>query len=407
MVSIKPAGSEPPQQSLRHHHHRRRIRKHLCCLIVIVIGSLLSKNFVEFRYSIDQHDAGGDDFEHARQSLHSLVAATVAATRGNGGGVPHLDTEDHQHHVIIVPYRNRPKHRQLFLEHMAPYLKRNYGDGDALTSTSNASTMQSQQGGQLIHTFSIWIVEQDNRDLFHKGWVIDVGLAEVIRAALPRTTCIIAHDVDMVPAVDGVPYHQCQPLPMHLSSDIEAFNWKVPYREYFGGIPSLHVEQWRQINGFSLSYRGWGCEDDDVFYRIRNCGLIKTNPDRPNRPPKGFGRFADLDDRSQHRVRRKIHWNYPANFIRLLLQRADTRCDFRDGLSSVRYRMTDFSVENFSFGNASIPLVSIKATVPRRHLLPLFGYSSSPVTHNKQHNRASSTRGGGRDGDGDDAVGSQ
>ena len=38
--------------------------------------------------------------------------------------------------------------------------------------------------------------------------------------------------------------------------------------EYFGGVSAISVEQFRQVNGFSNQYWGWGGEDDDMYKRI-------------------------------------------------------------------------------------------------------------------------------------------
>jgi N-terminal domain of galactosyltransferase/N-terminal region of glycosyl transferase group 7 len=301
--------------------------------------------------------------ERALQTLRSLIVEDVVAASTARGTPSHLE---HQHHVILVPYRDRPQHRRLFLEHMAPYLQRNYCTLDSSKVVLQVGNATSQSSQQLIrHTFSIWIVEQDNRDLFNMGWLIDVGLAEIFRANLPGTTnsCIIKHDIDLIPAVDGVPYHQCTPYPMHLASELEHLQWKCPYEQYVGAAISLHVDHWQRINGYSLAYQGWGAEDDDAFYRIKRCGLTKT-PRRPDRPAQNFGRFTKVDPHHpEHHVRKKIHWHYLHNLLHLIATIADTRCEASDdGLSSVQYRLTDFQVENFVLGNASIPIVSIKAT---------------------------------------------
>jgi hypothetical protein len=41
----------------------------------------------------------------------------------------------------------------------------------------------------------------------------------------------------------------------------------LPYKEFFGGVSGLTVEQFRKINGFPNAFWGWGGEDDDLWNR--------------------------------------------------------------------------------------------------------------------------------------------
>ena len=77
------------------------------------------------------------------------------------------------------------------------------------------------------------------------------------------TQCIIFHDVDLLPANESlVPYNDCD-QPTQLGSELEHWKWGVPYKNYAGGVVSMHVRHWHQMNGFSNDFEGWGGEDDD------------------------------------------------------------------------------------------------------------------------------------------------
>jgi hypothetical protein len=43
----------------------------------------------------------------------------------------------------------------------------------------------------------------------------------------------------------------------------------LPYDDIFGGVSAMSVDHFRQVNGFSNIFWGWGGEDDDMSNRLR------------------------------------------------------------------------------------------------------------------------------------------
>lgn len=43
------------------------------------------------------------------------------------------------------------------------------------------------------------------------------------------------------------------------------FRFHLPYLGLFGGVISISARQFKDINGMSNVYDGWGGEDDDLF----------------------------------------------------------------------------------------------------------------------------------------------
>ena len=74
-----------------------------------------------------------------------------------------------------------------------------------------------------------------------------------------KTTLIaLFHDVNLLPANDSLlPYNECD-RPIQLGSELEHWGWGVPYKNSAGGVVSMHLRHWNQINGFSNDFEGWG-----------------------------------------------------------------------------------------------------------------------------------------------------
>jgi hypothetical protein len=185
-------------------------------------------------------------------SFEAIIRASNASQTVQNQGPDPLDfssIDPNHHHAIIIPYRDRQYHLEKFIEHMGPYLKRNFPDD----------------------SFELWVVEQDDEQLFNRAWLVNVGIARIrsqnrhyekeIKVGTKQTVppppvCIVLHDVDLVPTVDGVPYTNCS-RPLQLGTELAHFNYSIPYPVYTGGVgPSMKMEHWMRINGMSNDYFG-------------------------------------------------------------------------------------------------------------------------------------------------------
>ena len=50
---------------------------------------------------------------------------------------------------------------------------------------------------------------------------------------------------------------------------MNTFNYKLPYKDIFGGVVALTKKHFTRVNGFSNQFWGWGGEDDDMNSRIK------------------------------------------------------------------------------------------------------------------------------------------
>lgn len=141
--------------------------------------------------------------------------------------------------AVIVPYRNRESHLNVFI----PYLE------DYLTSKKIP--------------FEIFIIEQKDNKPFNRGKLLNVGYKE----SGNDFDYFCFHDVDMLPI--KVDYSYCD-RPTHLADKVDG---EESFYNYFGGVTIVNKLDFKIINGYSNEYWGWGFEDDDLLQRCIQCNL--------------------------------------------------------------------------------------------------------------------------------------
>jgi hypothetical protein len=145
--------------------------------------------------------------------------------------------------AIIVPYRDRQDHLDVFVPHMHEFLKDKGID------------------------YTIFIAEQSDNRPFNYGKLCNVVTKEVGK----EYTYFAFHDIDMLPMNDECDYGYPD-SPTHLSTHVEAHNNNLPYPQYFGGVIVISREDFENANGYSNEYWGYGFEDLDLLYRLERSG---------------------------------------------------------------------------------------------------------------------------------------
>jgi len=140
---------------------------------------------------------------------------------------------------IIVPYRDRPIQLRTFITSIKEYLLDKGID------------------------YEIIVVEQSEKKDFNRGKLLNIGF---IKAEEMGCTYVIFHDVDMLPIKADYSYVD---KPTHLITDIDLPEGvsRTLFDEYFGGVTAFPVNTFKQINGYSNKFYGWGFEDDDLLLR--------------------------------------------------------------------------------------------------------------------------------------------
>jgi len=183
----------------------------------------------------------------------SLPNAAALKSVGTGGAWQPQQCHPKYQVVVIVPYRDRPDHLRRFLQLMHPFL-------------------QSQQ-----LDYKIVVVEQAPGKEFNRAKLFNVGFLES-KAVFGHTSCLIFHDVDLIP-LDARNIYACTEEPRHLSSNLDQFRFNLPYVDLFGGAVAMTTELFEEANGFSNLYFGWGGEDDDFRQnRIPSRKIIRLEP---------------------------------------------------------------------------------------------------------------------------------
>jgi hypothetical protein len=121
--------------------------------------------------------------------------------------------------------------------------------------------------------YRILVVEQVdfNGGNFNKGRLLNKAFSYATQQShLNNETfdCVVIHDVDLIPSMDGSFLgeqgdYRCRQMPWHLSRrvfQLETGRERVYNQFLTGGILSLRLDHFRDANGFSNEYVGWGAE---------------------------------------------------------------------------------------------------------------------------------------------------
>lgn len=166
----------------------------------------------------------------------------------------HVQVKKVKHLAVIVPYRDRKKHLDVFLPHIQNHLKE-----QEVTAT-------------------IYLVEQPFGQPFNRGMIKNIGAYIANLSADHDFLCF--HDIDLLPIdilFSTLPLHPCRPFhyfQRHDNHYLDICPEKTFTESYFGGILTIPTNCFKKVNGYSNKYWGWGCEDDDLLIRFFTHGEI-------------------------------------------------------------------------------------------------------------------------------------
>lgn len=201
--------------------------------------------------------------------------------------------------TVIVPFRDRFDELLRLAPHLHRFLRR--------------------QGVR----YRLVVVNQVDSLRFNRGSLINAGFLE------SEASCdyIAMHDVDLLPLNPALSYaFPSGGGPHHLAAP--GLHPRYHYPTFVGGILLLSTAKFRQLNGISNRYWGWGLEDDEFYARIRDAGFNVTRP---------VGLTTGTKDTFYH-LHDRLH--RPRDTARTSQQRRENRRrDRRTGLGDIRYRV--------------------------------------------------------------------
>eukprot|EP00746_Dinoflagellata_sp_MGD_P001146 gnl/MRDRNA2_/MRDRNA2_102124_c0_seq1.p1 gnl/MRDRNA2_/MRDRNA2_102124_c0~~gnl/MRDRNA2_/MRDRNA2_102124_c0_seq1.p1 ORF type:complete len:941 (+),score=141.41 gnl/MRDRNA2_/MRDRNA2_102124_c0_seq1:231-3053(+) len=269
--------------------------------------------------------------------------------------------------AVMIPFRDREMHLVKFKEFWRWFAK----EGQSPTE---------------VKRWEIYVVEQFDSVAFNRGWLFNVGFAiaendlnacpDLPPDAKPEPLdCAVIQDIDYLPE-KGVDYTFCA-VPTQLSSEIDRYNWRTPYLQSAGGIVGANPKHWKEFNGFSNEYFGWGGEDDELYHRLRLAHLLygdchpfckgDNDPQKGKiglsikRPAKGHGRFSGKFMHSMNHTKRITdNAAYQKNLV--LLREIGSGSDRwrRDGLNNLKFRLLAHDVDKADFEEYGITYHHVK-----------------------------------------------
>nr|XP_019925092.2 beta-1,4-galactosyltransferase 1-like isoform X1 [Crassostrea gigas] len=197
--------------------------------------------------------------------------------------------------ALIVPFRDRYAHLEVFLRHIHPFLMRQQLD------------------------YGIYVIDLDDKIKFNRGLLLNVGFIEASKEY--DYDCYIFHDVDLLPENDKNLY-RCSDQPRHMSVAVDKFAYKLPYAAIFGGVSAMTKDQILFVNGFSNKFSGWGGEDDDMFNRLKHHNMTV---------------MRSMDDVSMYKMLK--HKQSDPNPQRFKLIRTGMKRVKEDGVKNLQYKI--------------------------------------------------------------------
>ena len=166
--------------------------------------------------------------------------------------------------IIIVPYRNRKEHLDIFIKDALPLFEK------------------------YLKPFKVVVVEQNEGKIFNRGIVLNIGFNE----NKEDSEYFFTHDIDIIPKEDCVKNIYTKIPDTNTIMGILTSNCNT-----LGGIIKFDSESFIKSNGFPNNMWGWGVEDKALQNRVEFMTInIEKNIIFDNQNPLKDLNFTIRDD---------------------------------------------------------------------------------------------------------------
>lgn len=223
--------------------------------------------------------------------------------------------------LILVPYRDRAEHLNIFIERLSPILKK------------------------YIPNIKIVIVEQsqDNKK-FNRGKILNVGFAEYYK----DFDYFFTHDVDTLPYENTI-------ITLYNNKDYDIYRIHSGHHVSLGGIVKFKCNTFKNINGFPNNIWGWGLEDEALFTRamLNNCNISNYRnvnisiKDFISLPHVSSFKNENLENDFYNKDKEKCFWRWGHDFTpATLTNKQKENIKFTNGLDDIEYKIINKEIIN-------------------------------------------------------------
>jgi len=211
---------------------------------------------------------------------------------------------------VIIPFRDRENN----LKKLLPSLKKN-----------------------ISRKYKVWIIEQYDKKLFHKTFLLNSGYKEIKkRGLIQKNDDIVLHDVDNLP-LNCADYSKCtKGTVRHLFAGKPG--WKT-----LGGVVLINSSDFEKVNGYSNKFIGYGLEDNDFYDRVNRVSLLIDSDNatyRFNNPNKKC--FEEIQhDKKKIKIETNLNRNEIIKNNEKVLKenRKNPKLQHKEGLNTVNYKI--------------------------------------------------------------------
>ena len=144
--------------------------------------------------------------------------------------------------IIAIPFRNREKHLEYFIENSVPLIEKH------------------------LPNTKVVVVEQNQGKLFNRGVLLNVAFKEYQN----KTKYFFTHDVDLNPTLKCINEHYTKEV-----NDTDVLGIYTSGCNTLGGIIKIQDSTIHKINGFPNNIWGWGTEDKALQNRAEYYNIKK------------------------------------------------------------------------------------------------------------------------------------